>query len=154
MAPEEYRAPPVGGIVTCSMWGVAENILNNEDDALRKILKRGLEELNFDIRTFPDADLFEPQGASVFAMLAESHVSVHTNPEYGGNLVIVMYSCRNEEDAIGFVRWFRREVHAMVSLVLTCPEVPIDLVMVMSDKRFKYDLEAHLPNAFDFAIAK
>jgi S-adenosylmethionine decarboxylase len=42
---------------------------------------------------------FEPQGATVLALLSESHLSIHTYPEHNGYASIDLYTCGDSEKA-------------------------------------------------------
>ena len=52
---------------------------------------------------------FEPQGVTCVAMLAESHISIHTWPELG-MAVCDIFTCGDHTDPQKGVEWMKREL--------------------------------------------
>jgi len=72
---------PVGTHCILEIHGCSPNLLNNESfirDALAQASREGLSTLlNL------TSHQFHPQGVTALALLAESHISIHTWPEHG-----------------------------------------------------------------------
>ncbi|GBE20531.1 MAG TPA: adenosylmethionine decarboxylase [Candidatus Pacearchaeota archaeon] len=90
-----YKSPPVGNEISCVMYGVKEEILNNHEH-LKEIFLEALKQENFTILNQFSHE-FEPKGFTMIIMLAESHATLHTYPEYN-SLHFSIYSCRGPED--------------------------------------------------------
>jgi len=54
---------------------------------------------------------FEPQGVTAIAMLAESHISIHTWPEKG-MAVCDVFTCGDHTDPQKGVEWMKMELEA------------------------------------------
>jgi len=84
-----------GRHVAIDCWGVDFDILNNGEELKSKLIEAaeycGAEVLVADYRQF------EPQGATVFLVLSESHLSIHTYPEKGF-AAIDCYTCGETVD--------------------------------------------------------
>ena len=73
--------PPVGSHCILELRGCATDRLNDEAfirDALEQASEEGMSTL-----LKVDSVKFDPQGVTAFAILAESHISIHTWPELG-----------------------------------------------------------------------
>ncbi|EOD64967.1 adenosylmethionine decarboxylase [Amycolatopsis vancoresmycina] len=57
------------------------------------------------------AQRFAPQGATVIALLAESHASVHTYPEHG-SLFADVFTCGDRADPEHALRLLAKSLHA------------------------------------------
>lgn len=90
-----YRSPTTGNEISCVMYGIDEKILENTRGLEEKLLE-ALNEDKFDVLE-KVSHTFEPQGYTVAVLLAESHVALHTYPEYN-SLYFNLYSCRGEHD--------------------------------------------------------
>lgn len=79
-----------GRHVAVDVWGIPFRILNNgkllEEYLLNSAAKCGATIIS------SQSHQFEPQGTSVFVLLAESHLSIHTYPEKG-YAAIDCYTC-------------------------------------------------------------
>jgi S-adenosylmethionine decarboxylase len=53
---------------------------------------------------------FEPQGVTGFTLLAQSHISLHTWPEYG-YLVLDIFTCGDQEQADRLANHFLKRLH-------------------------------------------
>ncbi len=100
---ELYDCPPV--------------LLNDEayvKDALRESVACGLAELLHEV-----SHHFHPQGVTALALIAESHVAIHTWPEYGYAAVDV-FTCGQTADPVRacdrLVTAFRAERHSLRKL--------------------------------------
>lgn len=72
---------PIGTHCVLELHGCSSNLLNDENfirDALTKASRVGLSTL-LDLTSHK----FHPQGVTALALLAESHISMHTWPELG-----------------------------------------------------------------------
>jgi len=92
-----YQSPPKGNEISCVMHGIDSAILNN-NKKLEKILLEALKKDKFKIlgKAFHN---FQPRGYTLVFLLAESHTSIHTYPEYN-SLFFYLYSCRGEGDGM------------------------------------------------------
>lgn len=90
-----YKSSEVGNEISCVMYGVDEEILTNTKKLEEKLLQ-ALNEDGFDVLE-KVSHTFTPQGYTIAILLAESHVAVHTYPEYN-SLYFNLYSCRGEYD--------------------------------------------------------
>jgi len=53
---------------------------------------------------------FDPQGVTGFTLLAQSHISLHTWPEYG-YLVLDIFTCGDQKQADSLADQFLRRLH-------------------------------------------
>lgn len=90
-----YESSPVGNEISCVMHGIDREILA-DNGKLKEILLAALKEDNFAILNVAEHK-FEPEGYTIMVLLAESHATIHTYPEYG-SLYFQLYSCRGLGD--------------------------------------------------------
>ncbi|OLL72164.1 Spermidine synthase [Pseudonocardia sp. Ae168_Ps1] len=102
-------ASPVGRHVLAELGGIAPAVLDDVD-RLRTELAGALTEAGAQVRQIV-TERFEPQGATVVAVLAESHASIHTWPEHGGMHVDV-FTCGESADPVAAVRNLAARVDA------------------------------------------
>lgn len=71
----------LGRHIILEMWGCCKDVIDNAD-GIKEILTGATEAMN---ATLVDVvcHRFSPYGATGVAILAESHISIHTWPEYG-----------------------------------------------------------------------
>lgn len=100
---------PVGRHVLAELGGIDAAILD-DDQRLRTDLAAALTESGAQVRQVV-TERFEPQGATVVAVLAESHASIHTWPEHGGMHVDV-FTCGDSADPVAAVRNLAERVGA------------------------------------------
>lgn len=77
----EMNYSTFGRHVAVDLWGIPCHILN-DCEQLKKYLLRSAEECGATVLS-SHIHRFEPQGVSVFVLLSESHISIHTYPEKG-----------------------------------------------------------------------
>ncbi len=71
----------IGKHLTVDMYGCSfENL--NDPDFIKDALSQAVKEANMTLLNFTHHK-FEPQGVTALALLAESHMSIHTYPEMG-----------------------------------------------------------------------
>ena len=92
-----YQSPATGCEISCVMHGINNKLLNN-NKKLEGILLKALKKERFRILG-KVAHQFQPRGYTLVILLAESHVSIHTYPEYN-SLFFYLYSCRGKNDGI------------------------------------------------------
>ena len=92
-----YKSPSIGNEISSVMHGIAGELLA-DTEKLRDVLIDALDKEKFDILESVEHK-FKPQGYTVTILLAESHVAIHTYPEYN-SLYFNIYSCRGEDDGI------------------------------------------------------
>jgi S-adenosylmethionine decarboxylase len=97
----------MGNEISCVMHGIDQEILNNSS-RLEATLLQALSEDKFTILE-KTVHYFEPKGFTLIILLAESHVSIHTYPEYH-SLYFGLYSCRGEGDGIKTYEIFKEKV--------------------------------------------
>ena len=71
---------PLAKHVHLELWGVKEDVLN-DPARLEQILKNAAQAARCEVLGSV-AHKFQPQGASVVVLVAESHLSIHTWPEH------------------------------------------------------------------------
>ena len=92
-----YQSPAIGCEISCVMHGIKSIVLNN-NKKLEQILLKALKKDKFRILG-KVTHQFQPRGYTLVILLAESHVSIHTYPEYN-SLFFYLYSCRGKNDGI------------------------------------------------------
>jgi len=92
----DHQSQPVGQEISCVMKGVKENFLINPLE-LRELAINSLKKFNFSILKVQEHS-FSPQGYTLLILLGESHLAVHTYPEYN-SIYFNLYSCRGPKDA-------------------------------------------------------
>ena len=102
-------ASPVGRHVLAELGGIDPSVLDDVD-RLRTDLAAALTESGAQVRQIV-TERFEPQGATVVAVLAESHASIHTWPEHGGMHVDV-FTCGESADPVAAVQRLAERVGA------------------------------------------
>jgi S-adenosylmethionine decarboxylase len=102
-----YQSPFVGNEISCVMHGIDEGILNNSSE-IEKNLVEALKKDKFTILEKASHE-FNPKGFTLMILLAESHVSIHTYPEYN-SLYFGLYSCRGEGDGIKTYEIFKNKI--------------------------------------------
>ncbi|HEC40008.1 hypothetical protein LCGC14_0509300 [marine sediment metagenome] len=94
---EDYRLeedhPTKGTLLISEFWGCDFDILNNET-ILKKAAESAVSSAKCTLlKSF--SHKFKPQGVSVLCFLEESHLALHTYPEYG-YCSIIIYTCGHE----------------------------------------------------------
>lgn len=81
---QEYPASGIHIMADCQ--GIDRNLLN-DGERLKKILVAGI---NITGATILDLriQVFQPSGVTIFALLAESHASIHTYPALGVRMCV------------------------------------------------------------------
>lgn len=92
----DYQSPAIGQEICCVMKNINREFFN-DCNKLKELLIKILEQDNFKILKI-ETYKFEPQGFTIFILLAESHLAVHTYPEHN-SLYFSLYSCRGPKDA-------------------------------------------------------
>ncbi|ANY10394.1 S-adenosylmethionine decarboxylase [Pseudonocardia sp. HH130630-07] len=102
-------ASPVGRHVLAELGGIDPALLDDAE-RLGAELTAALTGAGAQVRQVV-TERFEPQGATVVAVLAESHASIHTWPEHGGMHVDV-FTCGQAADPVAAVRSLAERVAA------------------------------------------
>ncbi len=100
---------PVGRHVLAELGGIDPERLDDAE-LLRAALSESLVGAGAQVRQVV-TERFSPQGATVVAVLAESHASVHTWPELGGMHVDV-FTCGDSADPVAAVHDLARRIGA------------------------------------------
>jgi len=103
----KYQSPSAGNEISCVMHGINAELLNDHKK-LENILLRALKKDGFTILERV-SHVFNPHGYTLVVLLAESHASIHTYPEYS-SLYFSLYSCRGEGDGIKTYEVFKQMV--------------------------------------------
>lgn len=90
-----HESPPVGTTLLCTIFNVAESLLNSPED-LVQYCEEALHKDSFTILS-KVTHTFDPQGFTCVWLLAESHLALHTYPEHQ-SLTLTLYSCRGPDD--------------------------------------------------------
>jgi S-adenosylmethionine decarboxylase len=108
----------IGTHCIVELYGCPRELLNDESfvqDALREATSFGLATLMGAV-----SQKFHPQGVTALALLAESHISIHTWPEHGYAAADI-FTCgdrANPQRAADFlIRKFRADRHSLTKLV-------------------------------------
>ena len=108
----------IGTHCIVELYGCPRELLNDErfvKDALREATSFGLATLMGEV-----SHKFHPQGVTALALLAESHISIHTWPEHGYAAADI-FTCGDRatpQRASDFlIRKFEAERHSMTKLV-------------------------------------
>lgn len=84
-------------------------ILNNEI-ALKKIIKQAIKEANHHLVKL-GSKKFSPQGITIFGILAESHISIHTYPEHGYAAVDI-FTCGEHSNPAPAFEYIKKKLKA------------------------------------------
>jgi S-adenosylmethionine decarboxylase proenzyme len=86
------------------MYGIDDAVLNNTAK-LEQLLVESTAQENFKIlgKIF---HRFNPRGYSAILLIQESHIAIHTYPEYH-SLVFNLYSCRGPKDGRKTLEYFK-----------------------------------------------
>ncbi len=119
----------VGISVLLDFTGVIETGFHNAkkwEDLLEQAIEIGkMKKLSISSHQFenvqkPEASLYPDcvkGGATAFALLAESHISVHTWPELG-SIVIDIFTCGNEMNLPALIEFFKGTIpHTNLNLI-------------------------------------
>lgn len=103
-----HKANPVGNEITCIMYGINDAVLNDVK-RLGRILVDAANKENFKILK-KIAHRFKPYGFTAILMIKESHIAIHTYPEYNC-LVFNLYSCRGPKDGRKTFNYFKEKIN-------------------------------------------
>jgi S-adenosylmethionine decarboxylase len=108
----------IGTHCIVELYGCPRELLNDEQfvrDALREATSHGLATLMGEV-----SHSFDPQGVTALALLAESHIAIHTWPEHGYAAADI-FTCgdrANPQKASNFlIMKFQAERHSLTKLV-------------------------------------
>ncbi len=103
-----FKSSPIGSEITCIMYGINDAVLN-DTDKLEKFLLEAANHENFKILSRA-SHIFRPHGYTSILLIQESHIAIHTYPEYN-SLVFNLYSCRSPEDGKKAFEYFKRALN-------------------------------------------
>lgn len=101
----------LGEHIILELWGCDPKILNSEETMTEMLLK-GVEASQSTLLKI-NMHKFSPQGVTGVAVLAESHISIHTWPEYG-YAALDVFTCGDDvkpEDAIPVFEEYLKPKH-------------------------------------------
>ena len=99
-----YIANPNGNEISCVMFGVDSAILN-DNKKLEALLIEAAKKDKFTILG-KVSHCFDPRGFTAMLLLQESHIAIHTYPEYQ-SLFFYIYSCRGPGDGRKTYEYFK-----------------------------------------------
>lgn len=102
-----YKSSPVGHEISCSMNGISKEFLL-KPKKIEILLKEILIKEKFEILDSINY-IFKPAGFTILILLAESHLAIHTYPEYN-SLYFNMYSCRGPRDSENTFKFLKRKI--------------------------------------------
>lgn len=105
---DNYIVSPIGNEIASVMFGIDSSVLN-DGRWLRQLLKDSLKQDNFTILG-ESYHQFKPQGYSIILLLSESHVSIHTFPEFN-SLHFYLYTCRKPNDGRKTFEYFKNKLN-------------------------------------------
>ena len=117
-----YQSPPVGQEISCVMKGIKKSILLQEKK-LKLMIIQLLKEDNFGVVGVREIS-FKPYGYTLLVLLSESHLAIHTYPEYN-SFYFNMYSCRGPNDAEKTFNLLREKLNPASILFLNKNKIPI-----------------------------
>jgi S-adenosylmethionine decarboxylase len=91
-----------------NVYGCNFELLNNEEFLIR-VLKKAAKECGATVLNMM-SHKFEPQGVTAILLLSESHISVHTFPEYG-KAAFDIFTCGRADSKLG-VQWILQQMNA------------------------------------------
>lgn len=100
---------PGGTHCICELYECPPALLNDEQfvkQALREAVNQGMATLLHEV-----SHRFHPQGVTALGLIAESHIAIHTWPEYSYAAVDV-FTCGNRADAEKACRYLIRALQA------------------------------------------
>jgi len=117
-----YKSPEIGQEISCVMKGIQKELLLN-NDKLKLILKQVLKKNKFTIlKSIYKA--FSSQGFTALILLAESHLAIHTYPEYN-SIYFNLYSCRGPKDAEATFNLVKKQLNPKEVLFYKENQIPI-----------------------------
>ena len=118
---KKYQSPELGEEISCVMFNPNEDFFT-DNSRLEKMLKETLLEKNFTILN-TSLYAFCPQGCTITFTLGESHLAVHTYPEYK-SIYVNMYSCRGPNDALPVIRSISQKLKPAKVAITNNTKVP------------------------------
>jgi S-adenosylmethionine decarboxylase proenzyme len=127
----------LGKHIILEMKGCCKETINNVD-AVRDILTKATEAMR---ATLVDVvcHRFSPHGVTGVAILAESHISVHTWPEYG-YVAVDIFICGNAVNPGNAASYVIQSFHAKETSALELKRGDILSPMVCNDEPIKMNL--------------
>ncbi|MFH1787334.1 MAG: S-adenosylmethionine decarboxylase [archaeon] len=117
-----HQSPPFGQEISCVMKKINSEFLL-DCEKLSVLLKSILIKENFGILNFVSHN-FEPKGFTIIALLSESHLAIHTYPEYN-SIYFNMYSCRGPKDAKPTFDFLKNKLQPKEILFYEEKEIPV-----------------------------
>ena len=103
-----HKSNPVGNEITCVMFGIKDAVLSDASLLEKELLACAQEE---DFKVLEKiSHKFEPRGYTAILFIQESHIAIHTYPEYDC-LVFNLYSCRGPEDGKKALEFFKNALN-------------------------------------------
>lgn len=124
MIKEGYQSHSVGQEISCVMYGIEKTLLY-DNKKISQIALDVLKKDNFEVHNI-NKHYFKPHGFTIMLLLAESHLAIHTYPEYN-SIYFNLYSCRGPKDAEKTFNIFRENINPESILLLNKNEVPVKL---------------------------
>lgn len=100
----------IGNEISAITYGIKREVINNSKK-LEDFLLQALQEENFTI-VEKVSHTFQPHGHTIAILLSQSHVAVHTFPEYGA-LYFSLYSCRSPTDGRKTYKFLKKKLRPL-----------------------------------------
>lgn len=100
-----HKSNPVGNEITCIMHGIKDAVLSDSKKMMRVLLEAAKKEKFKILKSVSYA--FKPRGFTAILLIQESHIAIHTYPEYNC-LVFNLYSCRGPWDGRRALNFFKK----------------------------------------------
>lgn len=100
----------IGNEISAIIYGIKREVFNN-NKKLEGLLLQALQQENFTIIE-KISHTFQPQGYTIAILLSQSHVAIHTFPEYRA-LYFSLYSCRSPTDGRKTYKFLRKKLRPL-----------------------------------------
>lgn len=122
-----YAAPSVVGKHWIYDLQGGDHDLLNDEDFVKDVMTMAAEAANATLLSI-STKKFDPQGVTAVALLSESHLSIHTWPEYG-YAAIDVFTCGERTDpelACDFLRKSFKATHGSIQILKrVCPNASL-----------------------------
>ena len=119
---KEHKSPAIGQEISCVMTGIEDSVLKN-NKLIRETIVRALNASKFGILNLSDHE-FYPHGYTLMVLLSESHLAIHTYPEYNA-IYFSLYSCRGPKDAEKTFKIFKQAINPKKVNFVQSNQIPL-----------------------------
>jgi S-adenosylmethionine decarboxylase len=119
---KEHKSPEVGQEISCVMTGIEDSILKN-NRFIKEVIVRALNNSKFNVLNLSEHE-FTPYGYTMMVLLSESHLAIHTYPEYNA-IYFSLYTCRGPKDAEKTFKLFKQAINPKEINFVNNNQVPL-----------------------------